>query len=318
MKQIDEFSLVLEHYGIFKPEDNYKIVCPFHNDKNSSLQITISKKFFYCYGCGIKGTTLDLIKNFENCSYAKALEIKNKIISNVKYKKSNITEKIIVKKEKKKDMQSVRNYYYSLPNVNWYRCKEEEIEFKRYLNKRGFKNSFLKKIGVKITYNDSYPIIFPILENDIFRGYVMRTTTKEIEEKRKYLYNSCFSRSSVLAGHYDKNAEYVLIVEGYLDCLKAMQFGIKNVVAILGWKMSEQQKEKLKKSNIKNIICALDNDDAGRRGYEHLKTLKDFSVYHLHYSKGVKDFGDVNDEEFIKIERQIKKIRRELKNGKRS
>lgn len=318
---MDEFSKVLKHYKIFQDEDNYKVICPFHNDKNSSLQITRSKKFFYCYGCGAKGTTLDLIKFFERCSYAKALEIKKSICSGCETNaESKLMTILQIEKAsesfdlKKKNTQQARSFYYSLPEVNWYKCKEEEIESKRYLNKRGFKNSTLKKVGCKITYNDSYPIVFPILENDVFRGYVMRTMSKEIEQSRKYLYNSGFSRSSVLAGTYEKNAEYVLVVEGYLDCIKAMQFGIKNVVALLGWKMSARQKEKLKKVNVKNIICALDNDEAGRRGYEFLKTCNEFNVYRLRYSKGIKDFGDVTDEEFVKIKRQIKKIRREIEN----
>lgn len=322
---MDDFSLVLKRYKIFQDENDYKIICPFHNDRNSSLQITRSKKFFYCYGCGAKGTTLDLIKLFEHCSYAKALEIKKMICSGNETNASNKTAAIfqIEKAEKdfdlkKKNTQQARSFYYSLPEVNWYKCKEEEIESKRYLNRRGFKNSTLKKIGCKITYNDSYPIVFPILENDVFRGYVMRTMSKEIEQSRKYLYNLGFSRSSVLAGTYEKNAEYVLVVEGYLDCIKAMQFGIKNVVALLGWKMSTKQKEKLQKANIKHVICALDNDEAGRKGYEYLKHCSEFNVYRLHYSKGIKDFGDVTDEEFVKIKRQIKKIRREIKNEQRS
>lgn len=39
--------------------DKYKIVCPFHNDVNPSLQIDNEKALFYCFGCGASGSLID-------------------------------------------------------------------------------------------------------------------------------------------------------------------------------------------------------------------------------------------------------------------
>ena len=56
------FELVLEYYGMNSGEQFYKVVCPFHADKNASLQINKGKCFWYCYGCGAKGGILELVK----------------------------------------------------------------------------------------------------------------------------------------------------------------------------------------------------------------------------------------------------------------
>ena len=109
------------------------------------------------------------------------------------------------------------------------------------------------------------------------------------------MYNRGFCRERTLAGNYGPDT--VLVVEGYLDCLKAQQLGVKYTVAILGWKISAHQLNKLKNKGITRIICGLDNDDAGRKGYRYLKRISKqqgwFTVVRLHYPKGTKDIGEI-------------------------
>ena len=175
---------------------------------------------------------------------------------------------------------------------------------------RGFDLSTLNKCRAKITYNKSYPIIFPMLDNGKFKGWVCRTTDKEIEKKRKYLYNEGFKRARTLVGDYG-HKDYVIVVEGYMDRLKFIQYGEENVVAILGWKMSAEQIEKLKKRNITKVISALDNDECGRKGTEYLK--KFFEVTRFTYLKSIKDPGDMDEKSFKKMfERTMKKF---IENG---
>lgn len=140
----------------------------------------------------------------------------------------------------------------------------------------------------------------------------MRTFDPETEEKRKYMYNRGFRRQNVLVGNY-KHCNCVVCVEGYLDLIKAYQVGVKNVVAFLGWKASKTHLDKLKKAKVKTIICALDNDEAGRKGYKFLQCISNkygFTIVRLRYPKGIKDFGDVRkgSKESYCIIQQIKNI----------
>ena len=144
-------------------------------------------------------------------------------------------------------------------------------------------------------------------DNKKFKGWVCRTMVKSVEEKRKYLYNEGFSRATTLVGTYGTK-DYVFVVEGYMDRLKFVQFGEDNVVAILGWKMSPQQIQKLKDKGITKVISALDNDDCGKKGTEFLK--KHFEVTRFTYLKGVKDPGEMTQETFDKM------LKRTMKNFK--
>ena len=137
-----------------------------------------------------------------------------------------------------------------------------------------------------------------MLDNGKFKGWVCRTMLKSVEAKRKYLYNEGFSRATTLVGNYGSK-DYVIVVEGYMDRLKFAQFGEENVVAILGWKMSPQQIQKLKDKGINKVISALDNDVCGKKGTEFLK--QHFDVTRFAYLKGVKDPGEMTQDLFDKM-----------------
>ena len=78
--------------------------------------------------------------------------------------------------------------------------------------------------------------------------------------------------------------------------LKFRKFGLKNVVAILGWKITAEQIAKLKEKGITTVISALDADECGNKGTNYLKGF--FEVVRFQYPKGIKDAGDMDQEQF--------------------
>lgn len=319
---MNEFVKVLEHYGLFLDSPVYKVLCPFHKDKNPSLQINVDKGYFHCYGCEAHGGPLELISYFEPGL--------NKLQANIKLQEITqrgnktpfkaLDAQVITTKRlsQKQAVTQARAYYESLPDPNWYKPRdnqvihEETLTCRQYMKSRGFSNRLLTDIGAKPSLNPNYPIIFPLVENEVFRGYVLRTFDPEIENKRKYLYNTGFRRQLTLPGKYDKQKP-IILVEGYLDCLKGLQLGFKNVAALLGWKISKKQLNKIKRKHITTIICALDNDEAGNKGYTYLKQIckaEGITVYRLNYPNNVKDFGDINKntQELKEIKEQVKKL----------
>lgn len=318
---LNQFIAALKHYNIYQEDEQYKIICPFHGDKNPSLQINKQTGFFYCYGCGLSGGAFELVKNYEpNLS---PIEIYKKLHSFVKEGKGDIggrdvytytnlpyTHSFVDSKVKYKEgIKLAKDFYFNLPETNWYKLPEEAIPILRYIKHRGFTTSTLKKFGAKFTYNKNYPIVFPMYDNGIFRGYVMRTDDPIVEDQRKYMYCKSFRRRITLPGDY-KNST-IILVEGFLDMLKAKQYGIKYVAAVLGWKLTSEQFEKLKRCGVKTIICALDNDEWGRKGYKYLKricSVNHISVKRIRYPKTMKDMGDLNEENSKLILKQIKQF----------
>lgn len=305
-EQGTRLAKVLWYYNLIPSTTSLsqKIVCPFHKDVNPSMIVNLEDGSWFCFGCNLAGDAIKFVKLMEAQlnglndlqAYRKYLQIlKSNKCSGIKLDRSLVKQKPL-----QRDLYNeAYDYYHGLRKVNWNESEEPEVVSARdYMRKRGFGPKTLIKCGAKVTYNNNYGLVFPMLDNGKFKGWVCRTMVKSIEEKRKYLYNEGFSRATTLVGTYGVK-DYVFVVEGYMDRLKFVQFGEDNVVAILGWKMSPQQIQKLKDRGITKVISALDNDDCGKKGTEFLK--KHFEVTRFTYLKGVKDPGEMTQESFDKM-----------------
>ena len=315
----NELAKVLWYYNLINDFVSIqKVVCPFHEDVNPSMLIDLDKGSWFCFGCNLSGDAFSFVKIFEkkynNLNDLQAYKKYIKILKSKKSSKINYVPKIkskkLIKEADKEAYVIAYDYYHGLKKVNWQKeLQEEEKEAYEYMKNRGFTSYALNKCKAKVTYNKNYSIIFPMLDNGKFKGWVCRTFQKEIEKKRKYLYNKGFSRATTLVGNYGKE-KYVFVVEGYMDRLKFVQFGIDNVVAILGWKMSAQQIQKLKDNGITTVISALDNDACGKKGTKFLK--QHFKVVRFCYLKRIKDPGEMTQELFNKmLNKTMKKFKEE-------
>lgn len=307
----NELAKVLHYYGLLEGDDEFKIICPFHEDINPSMLVKLSEGSFYCFGCGVNGDALKFVMlankgedDLENVKkYFKIL--KSKKVRKIKISDRNKT----YKPENEQAMAEAEDYYFGLKTIDW---RREECLEKDYMKKRGFFPSSLNKCKAKLTYNNHYPIIFPMFDLGKFKGWVCRTTSPGIEKKRKYLYNKGFSRSNTLVGDY--SSKVVVLVEGYMDWLKMRQYGATKVAAILGWKVTPNQIEKLKSQGVEHIISALDNDTCGDKGTKYLK--KFFKVTRFQFPEGVKDPGEMNKRQFDIANQKTKILYRGTKNGK--
>lgn len=284
-----------------------KIVCPFHEDVNPSMNVYLEDGSWFCFGCGESGDAVKFVKKLEaKLNGLNDLQAYRKYLQILKSKKCSGI-KLNVSPAKRKSFQrdlynEAYDYYHGLARVDWRSEDSEEVsEARTYMSERGFKPRTLNLCRAKVTYNRSYGLIFPMLDNGKFKGWVCRTMIKSIEERRKYLYNEGFSRATTLVGDYGSK-DYVIVVEGYMDRLKLVQCGEMNVVAILGWKMSPQQIQKLKDKGITKVISALDNDECGRKGTRFLR--QHFDVTRWCYLKGIKDPGDMTQESFDRMFRR--------------
>lgn len=315
----DNLAKVLWYYNLL-PSNMYslnpKIVCPFHNDDRPSMLINLRKGNWYCFGCAKSGDARKFVRLMNpKLNDLQALKEYQRILKSKKVSTIKIHNVPKVHRATNKQLyDEAYDYYHGLSKIDWeIDTSKEVLDALIYMVKRGFSSKTLNKCKAKITYNKSYGIIFPMLDNGKFKGWVCRTMVKEVEQVRKYLYNEGFSRANTLVGNYGSK-DYVFVVEGYMDRLKFVQNGEENVVAILGWKMSQEQEQKLRAAGIKYIISALDNDECGRKGTKYLKTK--FEVVRFCYLKGIKDPGDMNQENFDKMYRRTMKNLAKAKNKK--
>ena len=51
-----------------------KGLCPFHDEKTPSFQVTPSRGFYYCFGCGEGGDVITFMQKIDNLSFAESIE----------------------------------------------------------------------------------------------------------------------------------------------------------------------------------------------------------------------------------------------------
>lgn len=306
----NDLARVLIYYGlIYETESTQiKIVCPFHDDANPSMVVNLAEGSFYCFGCGAKGNAYDFVKfanpklNDLQCCVLLEKIVRSNEVKNIQVKIRNRR-----KKHSKNSIREAYTYYYGLHETDWNTPRTtEEKQVVEYMHKRGFNARALNIGRCKASYSLSYPILFPILDNGEFRGWVGRTMNKQVEKKRKYLYNDGFRKRDTLCGSYSENS-VVYICEGFMDYLAIRTRGhIKNVVAILGWHISDEQTKKLKDKGITTVVSALDNDECGIKGTKYLERF--FNVVRFQYPENIKDCGEMNEKQIKKCIRETRKL----------
>lgn len=303
-----ELAKVLIYYGLIADvvSSDFNIICPFHEDINPSMRICLTDGSFFCFGCEAKGNALDFVKKVHpELNELQACVLLEQILNSKEVKTLNVKYRKKRRLQNKQALNEAHDYYYGLRSIDWNDIHtKEEHEVLQYMKQRGFNERALNIAQCRTNYNIAYPFIFPILDNGEFKGWVGRTMNKYVEKKRKYLYNDGFRKRDTLCGNYEQN-KVVFICEGFMDYLSLRTRGhLKNVVAILGWHISDEQVQKLKDKGVTTVVSALDNDSAGNKGTEYLKQF--FHVIRFVYPDGIKDAGEMSEQQLKTAIRRTK------------
>ena len=278
-----EWANVLADIGIIVPidKDQFTLQCPFHEDSVDSCSINTEKGVWICFaGCG-QGTLYSFLMKYLGISYDQAQQ---KVLTNTSVFDINLFDEFV-------SNESV------MPEVN-FPFKQGYVP--EWIFDRGFNKKTLHKWGCGIDSENS--LIIPI-QDDVSRlvGWVSRRQYMT----PKYLYSKGLKKSKVLFGQHlipDKTP-FVCITEGTLDTMWLDQHGCPSV-AILGASLSKAQEELTLGLQTEELVLCLDNDEAGRIGFQKAIGClsKSFVVSYVKLPKEYKDVQDVrNSDELLSI-----------------
>ena len=304
-------ELIDSYVPLKKRGNSHVACCPFHHEKSPSFNVVARKQFYHCFGCGASGNVISFIMNYLSQSFPEAVEtLASRLGLTVPREGSN--EKSNIAHDLYKLMGEIAACYQK-------KLKYEGKEAIHYLKNRGLSGAIAKlyKLGfapegwhhlekdfnrsrtelittgmlVKTDEGKIYDryrnrIMFPIHDRHGriigFGGRVLDAT-----QKPKYLNSPetvIFQKSRELYGLHQilsqqKNPEFIMVVEGYMDVIVLAQHGVPNAVATLGTATSTFHIQLLTK-HCKQIVFCFDGDAAGKqaawRGLEsclpHLNT----------------------------------------------
>ena len=285
-----------------KAGKDYKACCPFHEEKTASFTVSADKQFYHCFGCGVHGTAIGFLMDYEHMSFIEAIEELARRAG------------LAVPREAGEVVESEKDHGADLLDLlrdaaRYYRLQLREHPQSgrpvEYLKGRGITGEIAHEFGLGFApdgwdnllrafgkddtsrealaraglavkkdnggYYDRFRdrIMFPIED---YRGRVVGFGGRVLDKgEPKYLNSpetALFHKGRELYGlHHARDAvkreNRVLVVEGYMDVVMLAQFGVDFAVATLGTATTRDHLERLFR-HAPEVIFSFDGDRAGR------------------------------------------------------
>ena len=289
----DIVDIIGERIPLVARGKNFFGVCPFHDDSNPSMCVSREKQIYTCFSCHATGNVYTFLMNYEHIEFKEALKyLGEKAGVNVsgvqvsrkttKYDKLYDAYNFSVKYFQNNLSSSVgklaKNYLYNR-GINDDIIKEFEIglslesrnDLTSLLVKKEFDLATLNKIGLSSDDHDIYNdrIMFPLYDvsgrvvgfsgriyKDNGQNKYLNTKETEIFKKGELLYHYHIAKEEC------RLKKSVIIMEGFMDVIRASTIGIRNTVALMGTALTKEQINLIKRLS-PNIILCLDGDDPG-------------------------------------------------------
>lgn len=294
-------DVVSGYVKLQKKGNAYFGLCPFHNEKTPSFSVAPGKQMYYCFGCGAGGDVFHFLMEYENFTFAEAMQTlaeKAGVSLPVKEASSESRREDDRKQKLLEVNREAGKYYYMLLRSEhgkraWDYFKKRGLgdetmrrfglgysdkfsdDLYRYLKKKGYEDELLKDSGL-ITFHERgggrdkfwNRAMFPIMD---VRGKVIGFGGRVMGEGEPKYLNSpetrIFDKSRNLYGlnfaRTTKKAQ-LLLCEGYMDVIALHQAGFDNAVASLGTALTSGHANLLKRY-AKEVYLTYDSDTAGVR-----------------------------------------------------
>lgn len=294
-------DIISEYVQLRKRGRNYIGLCPFHKEKTPSFTVTEDKQIYHCFGCHNGGNVFKFLMEYKKISFIEAVqELADQLGIQLDFDEQ--TSEKQSEQEILFDINTEVARYYSNNLLNeleaeyarsYFENRKIKVQTIRAfglgfaLNSRDSLVKFLisKKIDLdkalklglvgkgsdgKVYDKLSGRIIFPIFSpNGRVVAFAGRTIIDKpdsakyinspeslIYVKGRTLYGLSHAKDEI------RKSDRAIIVEGYMDLISLYQNGIKNVVAVSGTALTDEQSQLLSRYT-KNVVLLFDADTAG-------------------------------------------------------
>ncbi len=309
-------EVVGKHVRLVKAGREYKACCPFHHEKSPSFYVNDDKQFYHCFGCGAHGDVITFAMRQSGLTFPEAVE-NLAAQTGLAVPKSTPREREIYDRHKSAAqlLERVTKFFQqqlSTPQGQigrdyFYRRGLTDDAIERFrlgfapqdgqalisaLKTEGFSETAIAEVGLirKSENSDGYygffrnRVIFPVGDK---RGNIVafgarllagegpkyvNSPDHELFHKGKLLYGLSRARGAI------QQYQPLIVVEGYMDVIAAVEAGYIGAVAPLGtaltedqmlalWKLLPRLEDRTPTHDYTPILC-FDGDVAGQRAAE--------------------------------------------------
>jgi len=295
-------DVVSEFVQLRKRGKNYLGLCPFHNEKTPSFTVSEEKQIFLCFGCHTGGNVFKFLMEFQKISFVEAVQqLAEQLGITIDYEKTGYSEQqseqeiyYDINTETAKyfsnlllsdDEGKFAREYFQKRNIKTQTMRTFGLgyalrgweNFINFSKEKAFDEDKVVSLGLagknkegRVYDKFSGRIIFPIFSPNgrvvAFAGRILddkEKTAKYLNSpeslvyiKGRTLYGLSHAKDEI------RKLDKAILVEGYMDLISLYQNGIKNVVAVSGTALTDDQVQLLSRYT-KNVVLLFDSDTAG-------------------------------------------------------
>lgn len=298
--RVDIVDVIESAVPLKRAGSNLAACCPFHTEKSPSFTVSPTKQFYHCFGCGAHGTAISFMMEYHGLGFVEAVKDLAARVGMVVpesrpesprsrpagashdltavlataarfYKEQLRNSETAIRYLKGRGLTGEIAARFGLGYApdGW---QNLEGPFPDYA-----KNDALIEAGLVIRNEDGRRydrfrdrVMFPIVNT---RGDIIGFGGRVIGQGEPKYLNSpetpVFEKGHELYGLFQarraiRDADRVIVVEGYMDVVALAQHGVGNAVATLGTATTPFHVQKLLRQAERVTFC-FDGDAAGRR-----------------------------------------------------
>ncbi|MGB4101150.1 MAG: DNA primase [Alphaproteobacteria bacterium] len=306
-------EIVGKHVRLVKAGREYKACCPFHHEKSPSFYVNDEKQFYHCFGCGAHGDVISFTMRQNGLTFPETIETlaglagltvpKSDPVSREIYDQQKIAGQLLERATRFFQQQLStpagqvgRDYFYrrglSDDAIERFRLGFAPQDAQLLINTlkaEGYSTPAMLEVGLikKSDNSDGYysffrnRVIFPVGDK---RGNIVAFGARLLAgdgpkyinspdhpffHKGKLLYGLSRARGAI------QQNQPLIVMEGYMDVIAAVEAGYAGAVAPLGtaltedqmlalWKLLPRIEDRMPAHDYTPILC-FDGDAAGQR-----------------------------------------------------
>lgn len=295
--RIDIVDLIDSYIPLKRTGRNFVACCPFHQEKSPSFNVSQTKQFYHCFGCGASGNVISFMMNHRNLEFLEAID-ELAARAGVSVPRENVIANPISQDLYTLLSQVAQHYHKQLYHSS------QALQAREYLKKRGLSEGVIQdyQLGYALDAWNNLSNVFPKMEKALIatgmlvekssgrpydqyrdrimfpihdrRGRIIGFGGRVLDAAKQPKYinspeTTLFHKSKALYGLYqasqkNPHPDYLFIVEGYMDVIALAQHGIPQAVAALGTATTRDHVQSLLRYT-KHLVFCFDGDNAGRK-----------------------------------------------------
>lgn len=300
-EKTDIVELVSQYTKLTKSgSDEYKGLCPFHDEKTPSFMVSVSKKIAMCMGCHTGGKPITFLQKIKRISFEEAcIELAEK--ANIELNIKKVNKGPDYSKYYKLMEEASKFYHFTLYNTQ---SGQKALE---YLKRRGITDDIIEEFNIGLAPNQENALYLTLKDlkfneldmidcglikqseknnsfYDMFKNRIMfpvkdkngnviafsgRIFNGETEEA-KYINSPetvIFKKNQALF-HIDKaqsqilKTKRIILHEGQMDVIASTRAGLSEAVCSMGTALTANQVSLIGEFS-DNVVLCYDGDSAG-------------------------------------------------------